>query len=76
MRWGSFIYLWLVIGTAWRHSFHAAHSVILALIILAGAVTSFVPQVEVMVDLHGWQVAAIVLGSIVGVRFFLAPYWI
>jgi hypothetical protein len=76
MRWGPFIYLWLVIGTAGRHSFHAAHSVILALIILAGAVTYFVPRVEVMVDLHGWQVAAVVLGSIVGVRLFLAPYWI
>ena len=71
MRWGPFIYLWLVIGTAWRHSFHAAHSVILALIILAGAVTYFVPRVEVMVDLHGWQVAAVVLGSIVGVSVLI-----
>jgi hypothetical protein len=29
-----------------------------------------------MVDLHGWQVAAFVLGTIVGVRLVLAPYWL
>lgn len=73
---GPFSYIWLVIRTAWRHSFHAAHSVILALIILAGAVTYFVPQVEVLIDLHGWQVATVVLGSIIAVRLLLAPYWI
>ena len=73
---GPLSYLWLVIRTAWRHSFHAAHSVILALIILAGTVTYFVPQFEVMVDLHGWQVATFVLGSIIAVRILLAPYWI
>jgi hypothetical protein len=32
--------------------------------------------VEVLVDLHGWQVAAAVLGGIIAVRLLLAPYWI
>ena len=76
MRSGPFTYLWLVIKTASRHSFHATHSIILALIILAGFVTSVVPQVEVLVDLHGWQVGAAVLGGIIAVRLLLAPYWI
>jgi hypothetical protein len=76
MRWGPWIFLWLVIKTAWRHSFHAAHSIILGLIILAGIITTWVPRVELLVDLHGWQVAAVVLGGIIAVRLFLTPYWI
>ena len=76
MQRGSFSYLWLVIKTAWRHSFHAAHSVILGLIIAGGLLSYFVPRVHVMVDLHGWQVATVVLGSIIAVRLILAPYWI
>ena len=76
MRSGPFTYLWLVIKTASRHSLHATHSIILALIILAGLVTSVVPQVEVLVDLHGWHVGAAVLGGIIAVRLLLAPYWI
>jgi hypothetical protein len=50
--------------------------VILALIILAGILTGLVPGIEVLVDLHGWQVATVVLGGIIAVRLFLAPYWI
>ena len=73
---GPLAYSLLVLRTAWRHSFHAAHSVILALIIAAGLLTRFVPRVEVMVDLHGWQVATAVLGGIIAVRILLAPYWI
>ncbi len=76
MAWGPLTYLWLVAKTAWRHSFHAAHSVILALIVVVGLLTYFVPRLEVMVDLHGWQVATFVLSSIVFVRLILAPYWI
>jgi uncharacterized membrane protein len=76
MKRGPLTYLSLLIKTACRHSLHAAHGIILVLIILAGAVTYFVPRVEVMVDLHGWQVAAAVLGGIVAVRLVLAPYWI
>jgi hypothetical protein len=49
MRSGALAYLWLVIKTASRHSFHATHSVILAVIIVAGIITSLVPQVEVLV---------------------------
>ena len=76
MRSGPSNYLWLVVKTASRHSLHATHSIILALIIVAGIVTALVPQVEVLVDLHGWQVASAVLGGIVAVRLLLAPYWI
>jgi hypothetical protein len=76
MRSGPFTYLWLVLKTACRHSLHATHGVILVLIILAGIVTSTVPQVEVLVDLHSWQVAVVVLALIIAVRLFLAPYWI
>src|SRR5262249_19784184 len=73
---GPFAYLWLVAKNACRHSFHAAHSAILVLIIFAGIVTSVDPRIQVLVDLHGWQVAAFVLGGIVFVRLLLAPYWI
>jgi hypothetical protein len=73
---GLLRYLLVVIKTACKHSFHAAHSIILVLIIIAGLATYFVPGIEIMVDLHGWEVATIVLCSIVGVRLFLAPYWI
>jgi hypothetical protein len=76
MERGPLGYLWLVLKTAWRHSFHAAHSLLLALIIGVGLVTWLAPQVEVMVDLHGWQVATVVLSSIIAVRLLLAPYWI
>ena len=76
MRSGPFTYLWLVIKTACRHSLHAAHSIILVLIILVGLVTSVFPQVEVLPDLHGWQVAVAVIVGIVTVRLLLAPYWI
>jgi hypothetical protein len=76
MQSGPFTYLWLVLKTAFRHSLHATHSIILVLIIVAGVVTSTVPQVEVLVDLHGWQVALVVLALIIGVRLLMAPYWI
>jgi hypothetical protein len=76
MERGLAAYCWLVVRTAWRHSFRAAHSIILALIVAVGLLTYFIPQVEVMIDLHGWQVATVVLASIILVRLVLAPYWI
>jgi hypothetical protein len=76
MRTGPFTYIWLVLRVAWRHSFHSAHTILLGLIIGVGLLTYFVPQINVMFDLHGWQVALFVLGSIVGVRLVLAPYWL
>ena len=76
MRSGPFTYLWLVLKTACRHSLGTTHSIILVLLIVAGIVTSTVPQVELLVDLHGWQVAFAVLALIIAVRLFLAPYWI
>jgi hypothetical protein len=76
MRGGAFTYIRLLIKTAVRHSFHAAHSILLGLLIATGLLTYFVPQVEVVVDLHGWQVAAAVLVGIVAVRLALSPYWI
>ena len=76
MRTGPVTYIWLVLRVAWRHSFHSAHSILLGLIIGIGLLTYFVPQIKVMVDPHGWLVAALALGSIVGVRLVLAPYWL
>jgi hypothetical protein len=73
---GPVPYILLVLRAALRHSFHSAHSILLGLIIIVGLLTYFVPRVKVMVDLHGWQVATFVLGSIVGVRLVLAPYWL
>jgi hypothetical protein len=49
---------------------------LLILIIAAGVVTYLNPQIEVLVDLHGWEVAAVVVASIVAVRLFLVPFWI
>jgi hypothetical protein len=72
----AFKYCGRILRVAFTHSLHATHSIILVLIIVAGLLTYFVPQVEVMVDLHGWQVATVVLGSIIAIRLLLAPYWI
>jgi hypothetical protein len=73
---GPLTYLWLVLRRAWQHSFRAAHSIILALIICGGILTYCVPQIQVMVDLGGWQVAALTMGGILAVRLVLAPYWL
>ena len=69
-------YIGLVVWTACSHSLLAAHSVILVLIVTAGLLAIFVPQVEVMIDLHSGQVAVIVAALIIAVRVVLAPYWI
>jgi hypothetical protein len=65
-----------VLHVALSHSLHAAHSIILVLLIVAGLATSLIPSLEIIPDLHGWQVAASVLTAIVGVRLLLAPFWI
>ena len=47
--------------------------------ILAGLVISLYPPGRVIVEsanLGGWNVAIVVLGAIVFIRFLLAPYWI
>ena len=69
-------YLWLVLRRAWRQSLDTAQSILFALIIIAGLLTYFVPQIKVMVDLGGWQVAALTAGTVLVVRLLLAPYWI
>jgi hypothetical protein len=76
MRTGLLTYISLVLRTALRHSFHSTHSILLALFIAVGLITYCVPQVQVMIDVNGWQVAGLVLASIVIVRLVLAPYWL
>jgi hypothetical protein len=71
-----FRYCRLVFHVALSHSLHAAHSIILVLIIVAGLLVYLFPAIEIVPDLHGWEVAALVLGGIVAVRLLLAPYWI
>jgi len=65
-----------VLHVALSHSLHTAHSIILVLLIVAGLTTFLVPDLEIVPDLHGWQVAASVVAAIVSVRLFLAPFWI
>ena len=69
-------YLGLVLRRTWRQSLDTAQSIIFALIIIAGLLTYFVPQIKVMVDLGGWQVAALIAGAVLVVRLLLAPYWL
>jgi hypothetical protein len=61
-----------VLHVALSHSLHAAHSIILVLLIVAGLATSLIPSLEIIPDLQGWQVAASVLTAIVSVRLLLA----
>jgi hypothetical protein len=76
MKTGLLTYLWLVLRRAWRQSLDTAQSILFALIIIAGLLTYVVPQIKVMVDLGGWQVAALTVGAVLVIRLFLAPYWI
>jgi divalent metal cation (Fe/Co/Zn/Cd) transporter len=76
MKTGLLTYLWLVLRRAWRQSLDTAQSVLFALIIIAGLLTYFVPQIKVMIDLGGWQVAALIAGAVLIIRLSLAPYWI
>jgi hypothetical protein len=76
-------YLWLVLKTAWRHSFHATHTIILVLIIGAGLLTYSLPEKYLdtfrwipRFDVHGWEVTIIVLVTVIAVRLVSAPYWI
>ncbi len=73
---GPVRYILLVLRRACQHSFDAASSIILALIILSGVLTYCVPQIQVMVDLGGWRVAAWTVGAVVAVRLLSAPYWL
>lgn len=60
---------------AFRHSLGAAQGVVYLLVIAVGFVTWLHPPLRGSVDMTSWQVAAIVLGSIVAIRLLLAPYW-
>lgn len=78
---GGLRYIGLVLTTAFRHSFTAAQNVVFGLLIVVGLVAWFVPPIKAAmtkaeIDMSGWQVATIVLGGIVLIRLFLAPYWI
>jgi hypothetical protein len=65
-----------VVRVALTHSLHAAHSIVLILLILAGVITWLDPRIEILVDLHGWEPLALIAAGIVAVRLILAPFWI
>jgi hypothetical protein len=69
-------YYWKILATAFSQSLDTAQAIIFVIIIVAGIVTYLFPGVKMTADLNGWQVSAIVLGSIITVRLLLAPYWI
>src|SRR6266702_7734094 len=73
----EFIRYWCsVLRMAWSHSLGRTSDVLLCVVIVAGFATLFVPTIHMGIDVNGWQVAAIVLGCIVGLRLLVAPYWI
>ncbi|HEX4104937.1 MAG TPA: hypothetical protein VHX92_01775 [Rhizomicrobium sp.] len=74
-------YYSLIVRTAFRHSLDHTQTVLFILFIIAGVATALVrshaPKLAAMIpDVSGWQIAAIVLGTIVLARLILAPYWI
>jgi hypothetical protein len=73
---GILRYYLRVVQVAFTHTLHSAHTIILLLILAAGVATYFLPRIEIMVDLHGVQIFAVVAALIFAVRLLLAPYWI
>lgn len=72
-------FYWLVVREAFRHSLDIAQAVIFVVIGFGGFIVARNPAMKPMIDsldLGGWQIAAIVFGSIVAVRLVLAPYWL
>src|SRR4029077_15305513 len=63
-----------VIWLAFSHSIELAHGVIFCLVIVGAVAAAFIPAVRMNVD--GPGLAAIALGTIVGLRLVMAPYWI
>jgi len=69
----------LVFREAFRHSLDIAQAVIFVLLAFSGFIAARNPTLKPMIDgldLGGWQIAAIVFGSIVAIRLILAPYWL
>ena len=69
----------LVLREAFRHSLDIAQAVIFVLLAFSGFIASRNPTVKPMldaIDFGGWQIAAIVFGSIIVIRLLLAPYWL
>ena len=76
---GFFKFYWLVFREAFRHSLDIAQAVIFVCLTLGGLIVAQNPASKPMIDalnLGGWQIAAIVSGTIIGVRLLLAPYWL
>jgi len=69
-------FYWLVVSTAFSHAPDIAQAILFVAFIALGAIAAFVPRIKDMIDIGGWQIAAIVFGSIIAVRLVLAPYWI
>jgi hypothetical protein len=69
----------MVLRETFRHSLDIAQAVIFVALALGGFIAARNPASKPMIDaldLGGWQIAAIVFGSILAIRLLLAPYWL
>ena len=73
---GFFRYYCKVLQVAFSHSLGIAESVVFVVTIAGGLAAYFLPQIKMAIHFSEWQIAAVVLGSIVGIRLLLAPYWV
>ena len=73
-----FHYWWSVLKMAFSHSLTPAQDVVFVLFVAAGILSYFVPAIKTKMpfDASGWEVAKLVLGSIVLGRILMAPYWL
>jgi hypothetical protein len=69
-------YYLLVLKTAFVHLIDYAQAIIFVVLIIAGVAASCVPSLKMQIEWTGWQVAALILGSVIALRLVLAPFWI
>ena len=65
-----------VLYVACTHTFHAAHTILMSIILVAGVLTYFVPRFRGGIDIDDQKLMVIIVGATVSIRLFLAPYWI
>jgi len=76
---GFFRFYGLVLREAFRHSLDIAQAIIFVLLGFSGFIAARNPGLKPMLEslnLGGWQIAAMVFGSIIAIRLILAPYWL
>src|SRR5437016_3325577 len=73
---GLLRYWGLVVKVAFTHALTPAQDFIFLMLVIAGGFAIWAPQIRMPVDVSSGEVALVVLGSILVIRLFLAPYWI